>query len=233
MLAQQNLRWLLLICAAMVLLQGWVFSGICMEDAQELHTALIDTNLNHIFLFCFLALTVRLCLTGCDRSGKSAYTYHRLHLSQREIYLIQAAFNALAYWFFFTVQLLAMLLFSAVYSCLRPQCINHMSLMQAAYRVPLFHLVLPLQDWINWAGNLVTLLGLSLCTAVFPLRSRYGKVSISAILMALVAVFYLYLQVYENNYFDVSGSVLSLFGSAVMIFCAVGGVWSTEADTYD
>ena len=79
---------------------------------------------------------------------------------------------------------------------------------------------------------MVTLTALSLCVAVFPLRSRYGKVSISAILMGLLAVFYLYLQIYENTYFDISGSVISMIGSVCLVACAAGGVWATEEE-YD
>ncbi len=233
MFARQNLKWLFAFSALSVLMQSWFFAGICMEDAQELHTALRCYEMNHIFVFCFLFLTVRLCITGCDRSGKSIYTYNRLQVSQKQSYLIQAAYNLLAYWFFFTVQLILMLVFAISYSRIHPQYINQMSLVQTIYRVPLFRLMLPLQDVFTWAGNVVTLISLSLCTAVFPLRNRYGKVSISAILMILLAVFYLYLQIYENTYFDISPSVLSMIGCAFIVSGALGGVWTTEADDYE
>lgn len=233
MFARQNIPWLLVISLVLILVQGYIFAGICAQAPQELHVALTEYDFNHVFLLCFVLLTIRLCITGCDRGGKSTYTYHRLRLSQRDIFLIQAAFNALAYWFYFTVQLLILLTFSAIYSHIHPQHINHMSLLLTAYRVPLFHLVLPLQDFVNWAGTVVTLLSISLCAAVFPLRQRYGKVSITAILMGLLTMFYLYLQVYENSYFDISASVLSMVGSVFLVCCAVGGVWTTEAEGYE
>lgn len=233
MFTRQNLKWLFAFSALMALMQSWFFAGICMEDAQELHTALINYELNHIFVFCFLFLTVRLCITGCDRSGKSVYTYHRLQLSQRQIYLIQAAFNLLAYWFFFTVQLIVLLVFAVIYSRIHPEYIGPMSLLLAIYRTPLFRLVLPLQDVFTWAGNVVTLTSLSLCNAVFPLRNRNGKVSICAILMILLTVFYLYLQIYENTYFDISASILSMIGSVFLVSCAVGGILTTEAEDYE
>ena len=232
MFIRQNLAWLLAFSALSVLMQSWIFAGICMDDAQELHTALRCIEANHVFVFCFLFLTVRLCITGCDRGGKSVYTYNRLQITQTRIYLIQSASNLLAYWFFFTVQLLLMLAFAIVYSYIHPRHIGPMSLVQAIYRTPLFRLVLPLQDVFTWAGNVVTLVALSLCIAVFPLRNRYGKVSICAILMSLLAVFYLYLQIYENTYFDISGSVISMIGSVCMVACAAGGVWATEEE-YD
>lgn len=233
MFARQNLGWLFACCGLSVLLQSWFFAGICMEQPQELHTALIHYESNHVFVFCFLFLTVRLCITGCDRSGKSVYTYNRLQISQNRIYLIQATCNLLAYWFFFTVQMILMLVFSVIYSRIHPEYVGPMSLVQAIYRVPLFRLVLPLQDVFTWLGNVVTLTALSLCIAVFPLRSRYGKVSISAILMGLLAAFYLYLQIYENTYFDPSGSVLSIVGSVCLVAGAVGGVWSTEEEYHE
>jgi len=233
MFARQNLGWLFAFCALSVLMQSWFFAGICMEQPQELHTALIHYESNHAFVFCFLFLTVRLCITGCDRSGKSVYTYHRLQVSQKEVFLLQAAFNLLAYWFFFTVQMILMLVFAIIYSHIYPEYIGPMSLVQAIYRVPLFRLVLPLQDLFTWAGNVGTLASLSLCTAVFPLRNRYGKVSISAIMMILLTVFYLYIQIYENTYFDISASILSLACSAFLVAGAVGGVWTTEGDNYE
>ena len=233
MFARQNFPWLLGFSALSVLLQSWFFTGICMEGAQELHTALSHYESNHVFLFCFLLLTIRLCITGCDRVGKSVYTYRRLQISQTHSYLLQAACNLLVYWIFFTVQMLLMLAFAVIYSHIHPSQVNQMSLVQAIYRVPLFRLVLPLQDIITWAGNVGTLVSLSLCTAVFPLRNRYGKVSICAILMTMLALFYLFIQSYENTYFDISGSIMALTGSAFLSAGAVGGVWTTEVEDYE
>lgn len=229
---KQSLSTVLALSTVLLIVQGYHFWGICTEGPEELHTALINYDLNHAFIFNFALLTVYLAKIGCDRGGKSVYTYNRLQITQTRIYLIQSASNLLAYWFFFTVQLLLMLVFAIVYSHIHPEYIGPMSLVQAIYRTPLFRLVLPLQDVFTWAGNVVTLVALSLCIAVFPLRSRYGKVSICAILMSLLAVFYLDLQIYENTYFDISGSVISMIGSVCMVACAAGGVWATEEE-YD
>lgn len=229
---KQSLSEVLALSTVLLIVQGYHFWGICSEGPEELHSALINYDLNHAFIFNFALLTVYLAKIGCDRSGKSVYTYNRLQISQKHIYLIQAACNLLAYWFFFTVQMILMLVFAVIYSRIHPDYIGPMSLVQAIYRTPLFRLVLPLQDVFTWLGNVVTLTALSLCVAVFPLRSRYGKVSISAILMGLLAVFYLYLQIYENTYFDISGSVISMIGSVCLVACAAGGVWATEEE-YD
>lgn len=233
MFARQNIGWLLVIALIMILLQGYIFALICTQDAQELHIALAEYDLCNIFRLCFVLLTLRLCITGCDRSGKSAYTYRRLQVSQRTIFLLQSAFNALAYWFLFTVQMLLMIAFSAIYSHLNPRMVNHMTLLLTSYRVSLFHLVLPLSDLVTWAANIVTILSLSLCAAVFPLRQRYGKISISAILMGLLACFYLWLQLYENSNMDISACIISMFGSVFLAGCGVGGVWTTEVEGYE
>lgn len=130
-----------------------------------------------VVVFCELLVYI----AGRGRSE----TLDRLGLSRREVNVLYSIYHTMA-----LVVLYAFQAAMAVGLCLLycrsidAAYVGPQTIFLAFYRVPLFHSVLPLGDWVRWLFNLVLLIALGVVTAAGGQKVRDGQRSIAAALLA-------------------------------------------------
>lgn len=211
-----------------------------------------------VFGVCLLALTAVLCLNGCEFSAKQGYTLRRLRVSQREIFLWQAAHNAVCYLLLWAVQTGVVFVLCRYYvahyqemTMWYPDMVNDQTMVLAFYRNSFLHSLLPLADVWRWVRNAVGCAALGVCAAAFPVRQRRGHKSVAApILAVLSALFFVQPMGYNSSgsFVDESASpiakeimglrvlgndgvamVMLVFVAALALYALRGGAEDEEA----
>ena len=161
-------------------------SADAVNEMDSLEKLLDYSNIDIIFGLAFLVLTVLLCLPGCRLGSRTDYTFSRLSLDERTIFWWQTGYNAACYLMLWAAQLAVTLACCSLYFAHAPEhAYTAQSLYLAAYRSPLLHALLPLDDLFLWLRNLGMLAGLALSTARVPLCRRQGRAPIAVVIMAL------------------------------------------------
>lgn len=160
-----------------------------------------------VFGICLLLLTALLCLNGCEFGTKQGYTLRRLRVSQREIFLWQAAQNALCYFLLWAVQTSLVVILCRYYvahcqeiTIWHPGMVNDQTVVLAFYRNSFLHSLLPLADVWRWVRNAVGCAALGVCAAAFPAQQRRGHRSVAAAILAVLsALFFVQPMGYNGN----------------------------------
>ena len=166
-------------------------SAAAGDEMDSLEQLLDYSNIGIIFGFAFLAVTLLLCLPGCRLGSRTDYTFSRLSLDERTIFWWQTGYNAACYLILWATQLAVTLVCCSLYFAHAPaDAYSTQTLFLAAYRSPLFHALLPLNDLLLWLRNLGMLAGLALSTARVPLCRRRGKAPVAVVIMVLTMYFF-------------------------------------------
>jgi hypothetical protein len=129
-------------------------------------------------------LTV-LPIPGCSFSSRNFYTLCRLGISERRIFILQAAFNGACFVLLWLTQLLCLCAFDLVRNGLPQDTYDYVRF----YDVQFFHNLLPLGDGWRWMRNIALVTGLGLSTAVAPFHQRRRRFAASLVLMFLLSIF--------------------------------------------
>lgn len=130
-----------------------------------------------VVVFCGLLVYI----AGRGRSE----TLDRLGLSRREVNVLYSIYHTMALVVLYAFQAaLAVGLCLLYCRSIDAAYVGPQTIFLAFYRVPLFHSVLPLGDWVRWLFNLVLLIALGVVTAAGGAKVRDGKRPIAATLLA-------------------------------------------------
>ena len=145
---------------------------------QSAHLSLVWTI--GVVVFCELLVYV----AGRGRSE----TLDRLGLSRREINVLYSIYHIMALVVLYAFQAALAVGLCLLY-CKRVDAayIGPQTIFLAFYRVPLFHSVLPLGDWVQWIFNLVLLIALGAVTAAGGQKVRDGGRQLAAPMLAFLA----------------------------------------------
>ena len=166
-------------------LEGWAGSG-----APTLEELLGQSRLSLVFALGLLALCALLVLPGVERGSRTGYTLRRLSLEERKITLLWGGLNALVVLLYWVGQLAVVLLLARrfLHTAL-PGTVTGQSLFLACYRSPYLHGLLPLEDWMVLARNLLGCAALGLSAAALPFHWRHGRRAFSTLPLAAAAAF--------------------------------------------
>lgn len=129
-----------------------------------------------IFSAALLLFTILLCLTGYETSSKQGYTLMRLSISEKQVFGLQALYNTLCYFLFWSMQLLIVFLLGFYFiKNASEEYVTNQTMFLAFYRNDFLHALLPYEDILVWAKNIVTFLSLGICSAGFTYAQRKGK----------------------------------------------------------
>ena len=143
-----------------------------------------------VFAAALVLLTVLLCLTGYETSSKQGYTLQRLSISEKQVFGIQALYNTLCYFLFWSVQLLIVFLLSFYFVKKAPEMyVTNQTLFLAFYRNSFLHGLLPFEDTMIWIKNIFLFLGLGICSAGFTMAQRKGKRAFELIILLVSTIF--------------------------------------------
>lgn len=145
------------------------------------------------FYIFFPVLAAMLTVAGSEVRGSHIhYTLERLRVRPVVIVLWHWACIALCLLVLWAVQVGALLVLSGVYCRLAdPAYVSGQTVFLAAYRINLFHQLLPLEAWSTWVRNAVLFLGLSLACACLASRMRQGRGSGAQVVVALLELLFL------------------------------------------
>lgn len=115
----------------------------------------------------------------------SLYTLDRLGLSHRGRNLLYSLYHTMALVVLFAFQAAVAVGLCLLYSkMVDGSFVGPQTIFLAFYRVPLFHSVLPLEDWFRWLFNLVVLVCLGITTAEGGQMVRNGRRPVAATVLA-------------------------------------------------
>lgn len=174
-----------------------------------LEQVLTESHLSIVFGVCMVLLMAVLCLNGCEFSAKQGYTLRRLRVSQRELFLWQAAHNAVCCFLLWAVQTLIVLALCRVYAAQDPDMVNSQTVFLAFYRVPFLHSLLPLADGWRYVRNAVLCAALGVCAAAFPVQQRQGNRGFAVVILTVLTVAF-FCQ-------SMAGGDFGMIGAAVVV----------------
>lgn len=173
-----------------------------------------QSRVSFCFGAAFLLITLLLCLPGCEFRTKTGYTWRRLSVSAKAVFLWQFAYNTLIYLLLAACQVLLVYGLCRSYLAAAPaEWIGNQTLFLAFWRSEHLHALLPLSDVALWIRNLSMLLSLGLASAIFPLKQREQRYSGSIIAMAVFCLFS-----FHRGIADISHAVIA-FVVLFMVLC--------------
>ena len=176
----------------------------------------------------FVAVTLLLCSTGCDRQGKLGYTLQRLAVSERTLYVWQALYNTGCGVIFWSVELLISIGLCQMYMGLAdPAMVSSQTVFLACYRSPFLHNLLPLTDTMGWVTNLFLLGSLGMATAAYPYRQRRGKSGTVLLLVGCLLMLLFSVQLGKMEV-DAFAGMFCIALCIVLSTVAVLPVWEKE-----
>ena len=216
---------------------GFIIGTFLAQSLMFWHQGLHQENLEWAFHSGFPNASVPACiglLTFCcyhafsDRGGKMGNTLLRLRISEHQGFWISVLANACMFTLYFLLQALVFIGFCFWYDPKE----TALEILVTAYGNPLFHQFLPLQDKVQTAANIAMILGLSICSAAYPMRQRHGRHSLTTFAMVILVVVYQFLQ-RESDHLESGQAIILFFGTAICIVSSLLGVLNLEVDDND
>ena len=167
-------------------------------------------------IFSLGLVACQLLLAACFGAGsRYGYTLRRLRVSQRELFLWQAAHNAVCYFLLLAVQTLIVLALCRVYAAQDPDMVNSQTVFLAFYRVPFLHSLLPLADGWRYVRNAVLCAALGVCAAAFPVQQRQGNRGFAAVILTALTVLF-FVQPVRSGDFWLIGALVVITAVALL-----------------
>lgn len=217
LMARSTICKVLGLLLALAAADGVLFALTLRKDTSilGLEQVLAESHLSIVFGVCMVLLMAVLCLNGCEFSAKQGYTLRRLRVSQREIFLWQAAHNAVCCFWLLAVQTLIVLALCRVYAAQDPDMVNSQTVFLAFYRVPFLHSLLPLADGWRYVRNAVLCAALGVCAAAFPVQQRQGNRGFAAVILTALTVLF-FVQPVRSGDFWLIGALVVITAVALL-----------------
>lgn len=214
-----------------MLLQLGVFLILSQQNVALPHV-LENPLILVVMLLTLLSLCVVLSSAFRDRGGHQDYFFGRLRCSRKVVFWNQAAYNALCVLLFFLVETMTLLGICAISYLREPAIFGRQTLMMLCYESSMLHIFLPLSDWMGWVSNVFLVVGLGICTAIMPYKSRFSGAGIAAYLMSGLALLMLYAQ-WKDGLEFLEIRVISLIVCLVITGVALWDALSEEVPEND
>lgn len=159
------------------------------EQMWALEQIIRKSHLDWVCAAGFVLLTVILCMTGCERGSKVGYTFQRLRIAERYVFLWQMIYNLIAYLIYWAVQVLLLWGLSIWYMQMADQAaVSGQTIFLAFYRNEFLHGLFPMSESIGWARNIFLWLGLGVTSAAFPFRQRRGSFGGEIVFLGILTI---------------------------------------------
>ncbi|MBP3594498.1 MAG: hypothetical protein J6J44_08220 [Lachnospiraceae bacterium] len=135
-----------------------------------------EAHLMVFFAVALILLTVILALVGRSTTGHQEYTWNRLSITPKSIFLWQMLYNCCCFLLLWFVQ--AALAFGLCLYYVKTAdagAVTHQSMFLAFYREPFLHGLIPLQHIWYWVRNVLLFCSLGFAVAYDVYCSRRGK----------------------------------------------------------
>ena len=147
------------------------------------------SDIRWVLCVWYLLFLVILSLPGTDFGSKSIYTYRRLQISEKWVFVWQCIYNLLAFALLWMLQVVTAYGLCRLYTAMVPaEFVTQQSIFLAFYRSDLLHSILPLEETTRWAVNIFILISSAVSSAYFPFQNRRGSFAVSLVLEALIVI---------------------------------------------
>ena len=144
-----------------------------------------------VFAVAVMAVSVTLCLPGCEFGAKTSYTLKRLQVSERACFFWQVLCSLMLYLLVYAVQIAVIFGLAKYYINHVPaNLVGNQSVFLMFYRSEFLHSLLPLADIRIWVRNLFLLFGLAFAAAGFSYQQRRKKKPMALWLMLVCSWFF-------------------------------------------
>ena len=175
-----NFYRVLVVLTVMIILQTGLFwfalnRGINTEGFG-LEYVFEKSHIDIVFIGAFIAMYLLLRASVSNEEEGKNYTMMRLAVTRKEVYYWHVASNMLYYLFFFTVQLLTVIMLGIMYlKFAPPEYVTGQTLFLAFYRNNFCHSLLPFGDFPYWIRNIVILISAAMWSAYYPKEEEREK----------------------------------------------------------
>lgn len=160
-------------------------------EAARLEELIGGSAVHWSFGAAFLLICIVLSLPGCGYGAKCGYTFGRLNISERAVFVMQALYNAMMLFVLWAAEILICLFLCRAYvTAVDPSLVSHQTVGIAFYRDNFLHSLLPLADITVWIRNVIMIIVLALAAASFPYKQRRGKFAADIVSYALLTVIF-------------------------------------------
>jgi len=176
LITRQSFPYVLAVLLAMCGAEALLFMP---KLASAVYTVSLDSLISKSFIMPIFAVAAVLVLltvsnAGCDKHGKCEYTLYRLQVSRREIFLVNAVYNAFCFVILAAVQVIMLYIFSSLYQQ-TVEGVSPQSVFLIFWQNRFAHTLLPLDEISRYIRNGFMIIALGLTSAVYPIRRRLGK----------------------------------------------------------
>lgn len=148
-------------------------------------------RLSWIFTAAVVAVSMILCIPGCEFGTKAGYTIKRLQVSERACFFWHVFCSLMLFLLVYAVQLGVAWGLGLYYVEQVPkELVGNQSIFLMFYRSEFLHSLLPLADIRIWIRNLLLLFGFSFAAAGFSYQQRRKKKPMMIFLMLVFSVFF-------------------------------------------
>ena len=135
-----------------------------------------EAHLMVFFALAVIILTGILSCVGRSASGHQEYTWYRLSITPKSVFLWQTLYNCCCFLMLWFVQAAFAFGLCLYYiKTAEPGAVTHQSLFLVFYRDPFLHGLIPLQHIWYWVRNVLLFCSLGFAVAYDVYRTRQGK----------------------------------------------------------
>lgn len=186
------------VIAAVIAVQSVLFwlqlskNDIIVGELRTLKQVIEDSHVLWICAAGFLLMTASLCLTGCEFGSRQGYMINRLSVSEKQVFITQAVYNAMCFFIFWAGQVTAALVCCMNYLRFAdPSVVNEQILFLSFYQSDFWHNLLPMADVSRTIRNIVLVIALGIGSAAVPVFQRRRRMPlVIVVLLALVILFF-------------------------------------------
>lgn len=178
----------------------------------------------------FVLLCAACCFAGCELKGsRISYTYQRLRISESAVLAWQSGVNAMCFIIYWASQAAIAALLWVIWS---KSGHAHGLIAQSAlvftYNNDYLHSLIPIEDYMRLARNIILCLGLGFCSAAFSFRQRRGKRAWGIFILAIITLFS-FVQNMAEGTADAAMIGFTLLDCGIVLF----GVSSAMTEEYE
>ncbi len=235
LMARKTIYKILLISAGLAAAQGLIFFKLLSSSApsanggnvmQRLDILISDhKSIIIVFGIAFVLITGALVFTACDFGSKQSYTYERLSVSKKGVFLLQSMYNLACYLILWGIQLIILILMCVIYVKRQdPAAINSQTLFLAFFRNRFMHNIMPLGDFPVFLRNIVLASGLGFSSALFSYKQRLGQFDIGIVFLTVLTL------VFFNAFSlgDQGGNLVLGTASLILILIALNRIYGKD-----
>lgn len=229
LIARTSFWKVLLVLCAMTVSQVLLFFVMGAGEEPYLLDAMQRVPSFAVVLIGLILLSCALYIPMSDRGGRMNNLILRLGLTEKQIFWIHVMYNVLIYSLFVMAQALTMLLLCLIHDWVTPGDMDPMAVFVTSYQHPLFHRFFPLHNVVGWINHLILIVGMSICTAAYPIRQRHRFGSLCTNIMTAYAAVY-YCGLVEGDYLHFSEMALPFIVTLILVAICLYGVLTLEVD---